>query len=137
MKLSEKAAYLKGLADGLGLSDDSKQDRILRAAVDLLAEVSSKLEDLDDEVGNICGELDTIEDDLYEDDGEDEDEDESASDDENGSEQYELTCPKCGAVTVVDADTLMSQEIVCSKCGAPFDIEFGEDDDPDADPEQK
>ena len=43
--------------------------------------------------------------------------------------QYELTCPKCGTVTVVDEDTLMSQEIVCGHCGAPFDIEFGESDE--------
>ncbi len=137
MKLSEKAAYLKGLADGLGLADETKQDRILRGAIDLLSEMSAKLEDLDDEVGNICGELDEIEDDLYEDDGEDDDGETLQEGDAGESAQYELTCPKCGAVTVVDEDTLMSQEIVCAKCGAPFDIDFGEDDEDGEDPEKK
>ena len=36
-----------------------------------------------------------------------------------------LTCPKCGAVTVVDEEALMSEEIHCQNCGAAFDIEFG------------
>lgn len=128
MKLSEKAAYLKGLADGLGLADETKQDRILRGAIDLLSEMSAKLDDLDDEVGNICGELDEIEGDIYEDEDAEE-EDADAGDDASAGQQYELTCPKCGAVTVVDEDTLMSQEIVCSKCGAPFDIDFGDEED--------
>ena len=126
MNLSEKAAYLKGLADGLGLGDATKEEKILRAVVDLLADVSSKVEDLDGEVENICVELDEIEDDLYELDEEaDEEEDEAPE----VQTQYELTCPKCGTVTVVDEDTLMSQEIVCGHCGAPFDIEFGESDE--------
>ncbi|MCI2046612.1 MAG: zinc-ribbon domain-containing protein [Faecalibacterium sp.] len=129
MNLSEKAAYLKGLADGLGLKDDTSEQKILRGAVDLLAAISEKLEDLDGEVGNICGELDTIEDDLYETDDEGGDEEDDEPEEQEGKAQYELTCPKCGAVTVVDEDTLMSQEIVCSKCGAPFDIEFGENDE--------
>ena len=133
MKLSEKAAYLKGLADGLGLADETKQDRILRGTIDLLSEMSEKLEDLDDEVGNICGELDEIEGDIYEADDDADDEDDEQDGDAGESAQYELTFPKCGAVTVVDEDTLLSQEIVCSKCGAPFDIEFGDEDEGDED----
>ena len=133
MKLSEKAAYLKGLADGLGLADETKQDRILRGTIDLLSEMSEKLEDLDDEAGNICGELDEIEGDIYEADDDADDEDDEQDGDAGESAQYELTCPKCGAVTVVDEDTLLSQEIVCSKCGAPFDIEFGDEDEGDED----
>ena len=133
MKLSEKAAYLKGLADGLGLADETKQDRILRGTIGLLSEMSEKLEGLDDEVGNICGELDEIEGDIYEADDDADDEDDEQDGDAGESAQYELTCPKCGAVTVVDEDTLLSQEIVCSKCGAPFDIEFGDEDEGDED----
>lgn len=129
MNLSEKAAYLKGLADGLGLGDATKEEKVLRAVVDLLADVSSKVEDLDGEVENICVELDEIEDDLYELDEEaDEEEDEAPE----VQTQYELTCPKCGAVTVVDEEALMSEEIHCQNCGAAFDIEFGVCDPEDA-----
>lgn len=130
MNLAEKAAYLKGLADGLGLGEATKEEKVLRAVVDLLAEVSGKVEDLDGEVDNICEELDMIESDVYE----MEEEDEEADEDEEPEQQtqYELTCPKCGTVTVVDEDTLMSQEIVCAHCGAPFEIEFGESDEDEA-----
>ncbi len=128
MTLSEKAAYLSGLADGLGLKDETSEQKVLRGAVDLLVAISEKLEQLDGETEKICGELDAIEDDLYYE-TEDDEEEEPVDDTTGAPAQYELTCPKCGAVTVVDEDTLMSQEIVCSKCGAPFDIEFGESDE--------
>ena len=42
---------------------------------------------------------------------------------------YEVTCPNCGTVNIVDEDTLMdSDKIVCAECGAAFDVEVLPDD---------
>lgn len=140
MKLTKKAAYLRGLADGLGLAANTSEDKILRGVVELLEELSEKVDTMEDDMDTVSNELADFQADVYgdeEDDGEEDgedSEDDSEGDGPNaGKTQYELTCPKCGAVTVVDEDTLMSQEIVCSNCGAPFDIEFGEDEDGSAD----
>ena len=59
------------------------------------------------------------------------DEEEDEDGDEEGEAEYELTCPKCGAVTVVDEATLLDEnsEISCQNCGAAFDIEFGTEEE--------
>ena len=64
---------------------------------------------------------------IFGDDDEDEDEDE---DDDGAFEtSYEVTCPNCGTVNIVDEDTLMdSDKIVCAECGAAFDVEVLPDD---------
>ena len=71
--------------------------------------------------------MDDLVDSIFGDDDEDEDEDE---DDDGAFEtSYEVTCPNCGTVNIVDEDTLMdSDKIVCAECGAAFDVEVLPDD---------
>ena len=58
-----------------------------------------------------------------------EDEDEDEDDDGAFETSYEVTCPNCGTVNIVDEDTLMdSDKIVCAECGAAFDVEVLPDD---------
>ena len=66
--------------------------------------------------------MDDLVDSIFGDDDEDEEEDE---DDDGAFEtSYEVTCPNCGTVNIVDEDTLMdSDKIVCAECGAAFDVE--------------
>ena len=62
-------------------------------------------------------------------DDDDEDEDEDEDDDGAFETSYEVTCPNCGTVNIVDEDTLMdSDKIVCAECGAAFDVEVLPDD---------
>ncbi len=131
MNLTEKAAYLKGLAEGLGLADSS-QDKVLKVVIDMLGDLAESVEGLDGEMEAVCEELDEIEEDLYSEDEEDfddeyEDEDEEADEDETEVE-YELTCPKCGATVVVDEDTLLNQQVYCGQCHEPIEIEFVDED---------
>ena len=128
MELKEKCAYIKGLMDGLELDASTKEGKVLNAMMELLTELTSTVVALDDEMDQVYDELDAIDEDMDELEtfvyGEEEDEDDE--DDEECEEAcYELTCPNCGEVTVVDEETLMSEEISCASCGAAFDIEFG------------
>lgn len=138
MQLKEKAAYLKGLMEGLSIDDSTKEGKVLLAMQGLLAEICDAVSTLDDDLDQVYDELDAMDADMdeleeavYGDEYGDEDDD-----DEDGV-RYELTCPNCGAVTVVDEDTLLSEEIACQNCGAAFDIEFGESDEEDADSDEK
>ena len=140
MELNEKAAYLKGLMEGLEISDETKEGKVLKAMYDLLAEVCDTVSDLDDDMDQVYDELDAMDEDMDElekyvygdemdEDDEDEEDEEDGDDDELEAEvEYELTCPNCGAVTVVDEDTLFNHKISCPNCGAEFDIEFTECD---------
>lgn len=48
--------------------------------------------------------------------------DDDAAQDEDAS--YEVTCPSCGAVTVLDEDTLLSGKARCAGCGKPLEIDL-------------
>ncbi len=98
MTISEKSAYLKGLMEGLKLSTESDEGKMIAAMVDLLGDMAKKITDIEDTTIAISDELDEIEEDLdaiedfimdededdddFYDDDEDEDDDEDWDDDD-------------------------------------------------------
>ena len=144
MTLSEKSAYLKGLMDGLNLSKETPEGKMISGIVDLLQDMTSSISDLEENAIAVSDELDEIEDDLdaieeflMDEDDEDEDEDDVVDfSDDDGEDfdydedtTYEVTCPKCGEVIEVDKETLLNESIDCPKCGEPLEFEFDEDDE--------
>ena len=144
MTLSEKSAYLKGLMDGLNLSKETPEGKVISGIVDLLQDMTSSISDLEENAIAVSDELDEIEDDLdaieeflMDEDDEDEDEDDVVDfSDDDGEDfdydedtTYEVTCPKCGEVIEVDEETLLNESIDCPKCGEPLEFEFDEDDE--------
>ena len=63
------------------------------------------------------------------DDGEADDDAPDAPDAEEQDVSYEVTCPGCGAVTVLDEETLLSGKARCASCGSPLEIEMPDDED--------
>ena len=64
MTISEKAAYLKGLMDGLKLNTEAPEGQMIAAIVDLLGDVTKRLTDVEETTIAISDELDEIEEDL-------------------------------------------------------------------------
>lgn len=150
MTLSEKAAYLKGLMDGLELDKESSEGKMIAGIVDLLGEMTTSISDLEENAIAVSDELDEIEEDLdaieeylmddeddYEDDYEeddfdfDEDDDYDEEDDED-EVIYDVTCPTCGEVLHLDEDTILQESIHCPKCNELLEFDFDEDDEEDA-----
>jgi hypothetical protein len=151
MTLSEKAAYLKGLMDGIKLDTEKDENRLLKAVVDLLQDMATSVDDLEENAIAVSDELDEIEDNLdaideylmddededddfddYMDYDDDEDEDYDLGDDEYDFDEdpvYEVTCPKCGEVHQFSEKDLMEGSKPCSKCGELLEFEFDEDDE--------
>ena len=72
MKLSEKAAYLKGLAEGLNIDKTTAEGKLLTAMIDLLGdvtdavgEIDEDLEYLNDYVEELDEDLGSVESDVY------------------------------------------------------------------------
>ena len=152
MTISEKAAYLKGLMDGLQLDTEKAEGKMISAIVDLLGDVTKRLTDVEETTIAISDELDEIEEDLDaiedyildEDEDEDdewdfdEDEDDEWDDDDDYAEGfefgdadttiYEVECA-CGEVINFDEETLEAGSIVCPKCGETLEFSVEEDDD--------
>ena len=106
MEILEKVAYMKGLAEGLGLDTKTKEGKILTVMIDILDDIALELQDLQECQMELEEGLDAVSDDLndvetyiYEMDGEyDEDDEDEDDDDEDEDEVYETTCPNCEEV---------------------------------------
>ena len=151
MTISEKAAYLKGLMDGLNLDTEKAEGKMISAIVELLGDVTKKLTDVEDTTIAISDELDEIEEDLdaiedYILDDEDEDDEDDYEDDDYGFDDeedyedegfdfgdedsiiYEVKC-SCGNVINFDEETLEEGSIVCDQCGELLEFSLEEDED--------
>ena len=150
MTLSEKSAYLKGLMEGMKLSTESDEGKMIAAIVDLLGDVTKTLGNVQETTIAISDELDEIEDDLdaiedfimsmdedefddedFEDDDEDFDFDDMEEGFDFGDEEttiYEVTCA-CGEVIAFDEETLEEGSIICENCGEKLEFSFDDEDE--------
>lgn len=159
--LSEKAAYLRGLADGLELKNDTKEGKVLSAIIELLDEMALEIDDvilaqddLQEQLDCVDTALSELEDDVYSLDEEDDeldlndlgdfvsydddefDEDFDDEDFEDMEEEYSLECPKCGDMIYVDVSLLDDNDvIVCPNCKERIELEF-DCDCPDCEDEE-
>ena len=148
MTISEKAAYLKGLMDGLNLDTEKAEGKMIASIVELLGDVTKKLSDIEDTTIAISDELDEIEEDLdaiedyildeedeewddedYEDDYDDEeyDEDEGFDFGDEDTTIYEVKCA-CGSIINFDEETLEEGSITCPECGELLEFTMDEDE---------
>ena len=141
-KMGEKVAYLKGLAEGLGVNAETEQGKLMLAMIDTLeafaaqceeteeevAELREYVEELDSDVGDLEEALlSEAEDDEFDDDEED---DEDEDEDEEGLIEYE--CPHCGTVIFFDEEAFdMEQEHLCPNCNRKVFEEDENDEDDD------
>ena len=139
MTTSEKVAYLKGLAEGMGV-EDAGQGKLFKVIIDILedlaldlADTRDALEDLTDGVEEISDDLAELEDEFYScecsccaADDEDEEEDEEEDDEDDGAVFYSVKCPGCGTELTVDEDILDEGEFECPECGEVIDFETAE-----------
>ena len=147
MTICEKAAYLKGLMDGMDLDTEKAEGKMISAIVDLLGDMAKRVKDIEettiaisDELDEIEEDLDAIEDFIMDEDDEDWDEEEDLDDEDWADEEdleegfdfgdedstiYEVECPVCGEVINFDEETLEAGSIPCPNCGEnlEFDIE--------------
>lgn len=129
MTISEKVAYLKGLAEGLNIdTDKSKEGKLINVMIGILEEVALSIEDLEENSLALGEEIDVLSDDLADVesvvfDDEDEDEDEEEFDDD----WFEVECPNCDEVLVVDEDALAEGYIKCPNCDTEYSLDLTDD----------
>lgn len=142
MTISEKVAYLKGLAEGVELEvDDSKEAKLISVMIGILEEVAMSIEDLEENALALGEEIDTISDDLADveeilfDDDDDCDCHHHHHDDWD-EEDFVVDCPECGQLLVLDDDALDHAFVECSGCGSKFSLSL-EDSDQDEEDEDE
>ena len=143
--LGKKVGYLKGLMEGLDFSDDPSKGRLLTAMVELLGDLSDRVEGVEELMDDLNDYVESIDDDLAELEGsggddfhsinDDEYEDEYYDDMEGGEDQLHLLggkadrdaddpetlagsiCPACGRMFFVSLDDPEDAQNDCPHCG--------------------
>lgn len=152
MTLSERAAYLKGLKDGLGLDVETTEGKLISGMLEMLEAVSVSVRELQENAELVSDELDEIEEtldeledavdeisDYLEDDEDwdwdgldvDEDDDDYPFDDDDVN--FAIKCPACEYEMLLTEQQLTEGQIECPGCGEILEFDFDEDDELDED----
>ena len=130
MTISEKVAYLKGLAEGLDLdTQKSKEGKLISVMIGILEEIGLSIEDLEENSQALGEEIDALSDDLADvesivyDDEDEMDEDEEDYDDD----WFEVECPTCEESLVIDDEALAEGFIQCPNCGTKYSLDLSDD----------
>ena len=145
MTISERIAYVKGLAEGMKLDTESNEGKIISAIIDILADISEEIDAINEEQFNIADQLDEVDEDLstleeiiYDEDDEDEcdcgcgcgpDCDCGCQDGyectcHDDEDIFEVTCPNCNDVIYLDAEMLEEEGSACPNSGTNLEFEF-------------
>ena len=153
--LIKKVSYIKGLADGIKLSDKSDEGRLISQLIDVvdqivdgLASVDVRVDELHEEVNELDESLCVVSDDvddlysLYEDEDEDmsfddsddydeyDDMDYDDDEEDEDSELFELECPNCGEDVMIHFYMLDEEStIICPNCHKKIELEIDYDCD--------
>ncbi len=114
--ISEKVAYLKGLAEGLNVAEKSPEGKVLAEIINVLGSISDEIEAHEDAHDELFDKVFDLEDAVY---GE-EDEDEEYYDED---EEFSIKCPTCNEEFFLTFEDLESDDdIVCPYCNQEIDL---------------
>ena len=135
MTNSERAAYIRGLMEGLDLDPNAKETKLFNAVVDLLDDLCLSVEEMEDAYDELSGQVDEIDEDLgeleeayYELDDEDF-EDENWDDEDDDECYFEVTCPSCGDTIQLNGEMLEEGSMECPNCGENLEFDFDDEEE--------
>lgn len=119
--ISEKIAYLDGLADGQEIGEE-KHGKVIRGIIDALGAIAEELEEQNEAIDDLSDCIDEIYDEL--------DDLEDVLDDEFDEDDFvEIDCPECGETIYFDMDMLDTEDgLLCPNCNAKIELEITECD---------
>ena len=137
MTISEKVAYLKGLAEGLNIDPEkSKEAKLISVMMDILEDIGLTLNDVEENALDLGEEIDALSDDLAEVEDivydcccscDDDDEDEEEEDDDD-DDFFEVDCPTCGDALIIDQAVLDEGVVECPNCHERFALDFSDEE---------
>ncbi len=119
-ELTNRAAYLKGLADGMKLDAEKNEGKLIAEIIDFLSDIAVEIESLDAEQGFLADQIEDLDEEVEVIGNEVFDEYYDAEEDD----EFEICCQGCGEEIIVSAEDLMDGEILCPTCGATIEFDF-------------
>jgi len=116
MDINGKVSYLRGLADGIKLDEDTDEGKLLLTMIDVLTEMAVELQAIDLRFESMGEDICELENEVFMDD---------LSSDAFDDGLYEVECDNCKNVILVDEDDILSNEpIKCLHCDEVIPIDF-------------
>ena len=127
MTISEKSAYIKGLADGLDYDKESAEGKLITALIDLVGEMAGAIDEIDSSMDEIDSDLEELNDYIEEVDSDLGDVEEYLFGDEDDDDFRMMFCPHCNEEIYFD-ESIEPSELTCPACGKKVcDGEDGEE----------
>lgn len=123
MTVSEKVAYIKGLAENAGFDSDDPKDKVVKSIIDVLEDIAASIGEINEQLDAVDEDLADLEEDFYDDDYDDED------DELEDDFCYEVECPTCHDVIYLDEEMIDEGGIKCPNCGEELEFDLEEIDD--------
>ena len=122
MTIKERAAYIKGMMEGMNFTADSDEKKLISAIIDLVSDMADEIEDIHEDsayVNDYVEELDedlaSLEEFVY-------DEDDDLEDDDDEYDLCETECD-CGSFIEISCENIKDGKLVCPDCGKEYDLE--------------
>ena len=135
--LNSRMGYLKGLAEGLGIKDDTKEGKVIIQLISVLDDIVETMETMRDDYDELFSYVEAIDEDLtdlendfdedddddddYDDDDDEYDDlDDDFGDDDDYDINFTVECPECHQEVIIDEDILEDEEtleVLCPNCG--------------------
>jgi hypothetical protein len=126
--LKERVAYLKGLAEGMQISDATNEGKLLKAIIEVLDDVALAVDDIEEVQEQLSEQIDNMDEDLAEIEAEifDEDYDDTEDAEEAETIDGEFECPHCGEIINIEAASFNDEKdsIKCPHCHKDIEIEW-------------
>ncbi len=125
--ISEKVAYLQGLAEGLKINGETPEGKLLGEIISVLASISDELEAQEDAQDELYDKVFELEDEVY---GEEPDDDGYCLEECDEDEEFTVKCPNCGEEFFLSYEDLESEEdISCPYCNQEIELDLSCDGD--------
>jgi len=120
--LRERVSYLRGLAEGMQISDATNEGKLLKAIIEVMDDIALAVEDVEELQEQMGEQIETIDEDLAEvesllfDDEDSEDE---------GCYATNVECPYCEEPMDITEDMIDENNMVeCPNCHKEFEVEW-------------
>lgn len=117
--ISERVAFIKGLAEGMKMDDSTNEGKLLNAIIDVLDDMSLAIEDVEEIQDEMGEQVDGIDEDLAE-------LEKIIYEEDDEFEFEEIECPYCGEDIEVDLDMVDedAETIECPHCHEKIELEW-------------
>ncbi len=124
--ISERVAFIKGLAEGMKIDDTTNEGKLLTAVIDVLDDIALAIEDVEEIQDEMGEQVDGIDEDLAE-------LEKIVYEQEDDIEFEEIQCPYCGEEIEVDLELIDedAEAIECPHCHQKIELEWDCDCDDD------